>query len=108
VATNPRALVRGMQPRSVERKTGRPMEGREQPFGISQDEEREDLLTRAPSERVLQPSHADADDFRPAWLGIPGFVQEGNEGVNPFVLGRVEAHRVNATPMALVAGIAWA
>ena len=77
------------------------MEGRQKPFGVSQDEELEDLRTRAPSECVLEPSHADADDFRPACFGIPGFAQEVNEGVNPFVLNRVEAHRMNATPMAV-------
>ena len=33
---------------------------------------------------------------------IPGFAQEANEGVKPFVLSRVEAHRVNATPMAVI------
>lgn len=60
--------MRGMQQHSVERKTGRPMEGREKSFDISQDEELEDLRTRAPGERVLQRSHADADDFRPACL----------------------------------------
>ena len=92
-----------LRQRSVERKTGRPIEGREKPFGVSQNEERENLRMRAASERVLQRSHADADDFRPAGLWIPGFAQEVHERVNPFVLGRVEAHRVNATPMTLIA-----
>ena len=91
-----------MQPCSVERKTERPIHGREKRFRIAYDEEREDLRTRAASERVLQRAHADADDFRPAGLRIPGFTQEVDEGVNPFVLGRIEAHRVNTTPMALI------
>jgi len=94
--------MRGTQPRSVERQTERPVEGREEPFGIAQDEEPEDLRTRTSSERFLQPAHADADDFRPACLGIPGVAQEVHEGVNPFVLARVEAHGVNATPMTLI------
>ena len=94
-----------MRQRSVERKSGRPIEGREKPFGISQDEELEDLRTGAPGERFLQPEQTDADDFRPACLGIPGFGQEIEERIKPFISSRVETHRVNSTPMALVNGV---
>ena len=94
-----------MRQRSVERKSGRPLEGREQPFGISQDEELKDLSTGAPGERFLQPEQTDADDFGPACVGIPGFGQEIEERIKPFISSRVETHRVNATPMALVKGV---
>ena len=94
-----------MRQRSVERKSGRPIEGREKPFGISQDEELEDLRTGAPGERFLQPEQTDADDFRPACLGIPGFGQEIEERIKPFISSRVETHRVNSTPMTLVKGV---
>ena len=94
-----------MRQRSVERESGRPIEGREKPFGISQDEELEDLRTGAPGERFLQPEQTDADDFRPACLGIPGFGQEIEERIKPFISSRVETHRVNSTPMALVKGV---